>query len=75
MLETTVILILSGLLALREVLHHKERKDMLDRLMARNFIEYKDNERMEKNNLEPEKDETVELVDAKDALYGEEDNS
>jgi hypothetical protein len=73
MFETAVIIILSGLLALREVLHHKERKDMLDRLMARNFIEYKDNERMEKNNLEPEKDETVELVDAKDALYGEED--
>jgi hypothetical protein len=73
MFETAVIIILSALLALREVLHHKERKDMLDRLMARNFIEYKDNEKLEQNKLEPEKDETVDLVDAKKELYGEEE--
>ncbi len=45
---------------------------MLDRLMARNFIEYKDNANPEPNQVEPEKDNTVDLVDAKEELYGEE---
>lgn len=75
MLEITAIVLLTALLALREVLHHKERKDMLDRLMARNYIEYKDNERPEENNLAPEKDETVELAEAKGELYGEEESN
>ena len=75
MIEALVIITLSALLALREVLHHKERKDMLDRLMARNFTEYKDNERAEPNQLEPKPDETVELADAREELYGEEESN
>lgn len=75
MLETIVILLLFAILVLREVLHHKERTDMLDRLMARNYIEYKDNVKPEENQLEPENTELVELAEAKDELYGEEVNS
>lgn len=75
MLEYLVIIILSGFLALREYLHFKERKDMLDRLMSRSFTEYKDNTNPEPNNLEPEKDGTIDLVEAKKELYGEEELS
>lgn len=74
-MEYFVITILSALLGVREYLHYKERKDMLDRLMARSFTEYKDNDKPEKNQLEPKDDGTVELDDAKNELYGEEDNS
>jgi hypothetical protein len=75
MLEYLVIIILSGFLALREYLHFKERKDMLDRLMSRSFVEYKDNTNLEPNHTEEVKDETVELAEAKSELYGEEINS
>lgn len=75
MVETLTIIVLSTLLALREFLSYKERKDMLDRLMAKSFTEYKDNDKPEPNHLEPQKSDIVELVDAKEALYGEEDDS
>lgn len=74
-MEYIAIVLLSGLLAYREYLHHKERGDMLDRLMARNFTEFKDNANPEPNQLEDAKDETVELVEAKDELYGEEESN
>lgn len=45
---------------------------MLDRLMSKTFVEYKDNAKLEENKLETEDDGTTELVDAKDELYGEE---
>lgn len=74
-MEILVIVIFAALLALREVIHYKERKDMLDRLMARSFTEYKDNEKPEENELTPKDDGTAELVDAKDELYGEENTN
>ena len=48
---------------------------MLDRLMSRSFVEYKDNTNLEPNHTEEVKDETVELAEAKSELYGEEINS
>ena len=71
MFEYTVIIILSGFLALREILHHKERKDMLDRLMARSFTEFKDNEKPVESNFKTKDDGTAELDDVKDEVYGE----
>jgi hypothetical protein len=72
-MDYLVIIILSIFLGVREYLHFKERKDMLDRLMSRNFTEYKDNASPEPNNFKSEKDETVELSEAKKELYGEEE--
>ena len=48
---------------------------MLDRLMSRSFTEYKDNVKPEPNQLDPKDDGTVELVEAKDELYGEEESN
>lgn len=48
---------------------------MLDRLMSKNFQEYKDNDKPEENKLEPEEDGLEELEDSKDKIiYGEEED-
>ncbi len=60
------------------LLHHRERREMLDRLMAKSFPEYKDHTQPEENQLENDEDDgTVPLEEAEeeyvDAL-GEEDD-
>lgn len=61
-------------LGLREYLSHRERKDMLDRLMSKNFQEYKDNDKQEENHLEPEDDGLLDVEDAKEKIvYGQEE--
>lgn len=71
-------LIIAGLvvlIAVREYITFKERKDMLDRLMSRTFEEYKDNSKPEENHLEPEDDGTESLEAAKGKImYGEEED-
>jgi len=63
------------LLVVREYLSFKERKDMLDRLMSKNFQEYKDNTQLEENHLEPEPDGTSEIEESKqEIIYGKEED-
>lgn len=62
------------LLGLREYLSYRERRDMVDRLMSKNFQEYKDNTKPEENQLEPVDDGLKELDDAKqEIIYGKEE--
>lgn len=46
MIESAYVLtvvLLAAVLLIQEVLHHKERRELIDRLMARNLAEYKAN--------------------------------
>ena len=63
--------ILSIFIVVREVLHFKERKDMLDRLMAKSLPEYKDNHEPEKNDIEPKDDGLQDLDEVRDQLLGD----
>lgn len=50
-----------------------ERKDLYDRLMAKNLIEYKDNVVVEEKEEEPEPQTEFEIEDAREMITGEED--
>lgn len=73
-MEYLVITLLTTLLIVRDFLHFKERKEMLDRIMAKSFIEFKDNEPKPEPKEQKPVDNEVELDDAKEDLYGEENN-
>lgn len=71
------IVLLDAALIVLMVLHHRERKDMLDRLMAKNLPEYKDNTQPEENQLDEDDDKTVPLEDAEEEFvdaFDEEDD-
>lgn len=51
------------------VLSYLERKDLYDRLMSRDFREYKDNTAKDEPNKEPIPDETIPVEDALDEIY------
>jgi len=53
MLEPIVIIGLLILLLVREYLSFKERREMLDRLMAKDLSEFKDNQTVEENKFAP----------------------
>jgi len=62
-------------LAWRELLSYRERDKLVDRLMAKNLPEYKDNAAPEPNHVEPDPDESMDLDAAKEELmYGQEEN-
>lgn len=44
---------------------------MLDRLMAKNLVEYKDNSVVEENQVEPKDEGIIELDDARDSIMNE----
>ncbi len=46
----------------------EERKDLYDRLMARNFVEYKDNVDPESNEIEDEESDIADIDDAKEEI-------
>lgn len=64
------IVILAALLAVREFIHYRERKDMLDRLMAKSLPEFKDNSKAEENKFEIDDDGTSYLEEVKQELNG-----
>lgn len=65
---------LLGVLLIREGMHFVERRDMLDRLMARSLPEYKDNTQPEDNQLEDESDDdSVPIEQAEQDLLGGDD--
>jgi hypothetical protein len=55
-------------LGVKEYLTHVERKDMLDRLMAKNLPEYKDNSQPEENEYPEEDKNLIDLDDAREEL-------
>lgn len=64
------------LLLIREGLHFLDRRDMLDRLMAKSLPEFKEQTQPEENKLdEPEPDFSVPIEDAEEELTtdGQED--
>lgn len=50
------------------IISYLERKDFNDRLMARNFTEYKDSTIKEEPNKLPEVEEQLDIEDAKDLI-------
>lgn len=58
-------------LALCEILHFVERRDMLNRLMARDLTEYKAVTTKDEPNEVVDEDETVSIEDAEEELSGE----
>jgi len=71
-----IILALIAFLLVREVLAYRERRDMLDRLMAKNLPEYKDNQKEEPNEFEEEEDPDLLPIDqARDAIDGREEEN
>ena len=38
---TAVVYILCGIIAIQQIIHHYERKDLYDRIMSRTLVEYK----------------------------------
>lgn len=67
--------LLLALYAGREVLAYRERQTMLDRLMAKNLPEYKDNLTAEEPNEEDVQDETLPIEEAEGEVLdnGDED--
>lgn len=59
------------ILALCEILHFVERRDMLNRLMARDLTDYKAVTDKPEANEEAEEDDTVSIEDAEGELSGE----
>lgn len=57
----------------REFLAYRERKDFLDRLMAKDLPEYK-NETVEEPEPKEEPETVVELEDAQEEINGQEEN-
>ena len=72
-MELLSALALFILLILREILSYRERNAMLDRLMAKSLPEYKDNQKMEENKLEPVSDDTVSLEEAEGEILNGKD--
>lgn len=72
-MELLSALALFILLILREILSYRERNAMLDRLMAKSLPEYKDNQKMEENKLEPVNDGTVSLEEAEGEILNGKD--
>lgn len=72
-MELLSALALFILLILREILSYRERNAMLDRLMAKSLPEYKDNQKMEENKLEPVNDSTVSLEEAEGEILNGQD--
>lgn len=63
--------ILGIIIVAQIVVSYLERKDFNDRLMAKNFQEYKDNTVKEEPNKLPDSDGMIPLEDAEDILNGE----
>lgn len=64
-----VIEIILGIIILVQLaISYLERKDFNDRLMAKNFTEYKDNQVKDEPNKLPEEDEGIPVEDARELI-------
>lgn len=70
-MELLIVLTLSVLLIIHEIISYRERQSMLDRLMAKNLPEYKDNQTTQDNTIDEIEDDTIPLEDAEEEVVGE----
>ena len=66
-MEITVIAI-SAVLIVKEFVHYKERYEMLDRLMAKNLPEFKDNVKEEENDYGKEDENLIDIEEAREEI-------
>jgi len=67
-MDTVIILALIIFLIWREWLSFHERENLVDRLMARNLPEYKDNVAPEPNHVDPAPSTVFDLDEAKEEI-------
>lgn len=70
-MENITLLVLVILNIVQLYLGFVERDRLQDRIMAKNLPEYKDNVKVEPNQIELKDDGTMELEDAKDEILNE----
>ncbi len=71
-LSTVISLIFVAYIIWREHLAYLERRELVDRLMAKNLPEFKDNVATEPNHLEDKPSDLIDLEDGREELtYGE----
>lgn len=69
-----IVAILIGLFVIREYVTYKERQKLLDRIMSKDYQEYKDIEVPEENVYgEDEKENLISLEEAKEEINGKEE--
>lgn len=70
-----LIALFSVLLVIREAMAYMERKEMLNRLMSKDYVEFKSFEKPEENTYTPDtQDDSIPLDEAKDKLLGEDND-
>lgn len=70
-MEYILPLILIAFIALREYQNSKERRDLCDRLMAKDLPEYKEAQTPEEPTLVEEDDETLPIEQAEEEIMGD----
>lgn len=71
-MELAFLIIYSIVLIVVLVISHLERKDLYDRLMSKNIVEYK-SIKEEENKIPEENPDMIPLEDAHDELFGDKD--
>lgn len=72
-MEYLIIVLLIIAQGVREYFTQKERAALLDRIMSRNYTEFKDNEKPEPNHLEDIEEDGEDLDEAREEMiYGKE---
>jgi hypothetical protein len=70
LLTTALFLALLAFIVWREWSATQERTDLIDRLMAKNFPEYKDNRAPEPNHFEVKPTDVVDIEDGREDMIG-----
>jgi hypothetical protein len=65
-----IIIALLAVQIIMVVLNYRERKDLLDRIMAKSFVEYKDNDKLEENDFGKDDPNIINLDEAKEEING-----
>ena len=72
-MEILIVLILTALLIVREYTTYKERQKLLDRIMSKDYSEFKAMETPEENKYDEDEEKSdVEIEDAKEVINAEE---
>jgi hypothetical protein len=67
--EIIIVVLLIGQLVMF-YFNYRERKDLLDRIMAKSLVEYKDNQKPEENDFGKDDPNLVSLDEAKEEING-----
>ena len=68
--EFLIIILLLGIQVVYFVFSYRERRDLLDRIMAKNLEEYKDNIKPEENDFGKDDPNLIDLDEAKEEING-----